>query len=70
MFVQLWNSFPEESETAKQKIVYVNVMEDLSLKKRWYKIINITIVENTEHVYHVTKQNLYFAHTPYNKNKN
>ena len=34
MFVQLWNSFPEELETAKQKIVYVNVMEDLSLKKR------------------------------------
>ena len=51
MFVQLWNSFPEELETAKQKIVYVNVMEDLSLKKRWYEIINIIIVESTEHVY-------------------
>ena len=34
MFVQMWNSFPEELKTAKQKIIYTNAMEDLSVKKK------------------------------------
>ena len=39
-------------------------------KKNVYKIINITIAETSENVYHVTKQKLGFTHAPYNKNKN
>ena len=33
MFIQLWNSFPEELKT-KQKIIYTYVMEDLFMKKK------------------------------------
>ena len=33
-------------------------------------IINITVLESTENLYHVTRQNLHFAHAPYNENKN
>ena len=47
MFVQLWNSFPEELKTTKQKIIYINVTKP-------YKIINNSIGENTKDVYHVT----------------
>ena len=42
-------------------------------KSAWIKAcksMNITVMESTENVYHVTRQNLYFAHAPYNKNKN
>ena len=39
-------------------------------EKNLYKSISITIAENTENVYHVTRENLYFAHAPYNKNTN
>ena len=35
MFVQLWNSFPEEL-TTKQKIIYTNVTEDLFVRKESY----------------------------------
>ena len=42
-----WNSFREELKITKQKIMYKNVTEDLSMKKR-NKIINITIVESTK----------------------
>ena len=34
MFVDLQNLFPEESKTIKQKIMYRNVTEDLSMKKK------------------------------------
>ena len=55
MFPQLWNSFSEEL-IQQNRIIYINVMEDLFVKKKkWYKIINITIVESTENVYHATK---------------
>ena len=58
MFPQLWNSFSEEL-IQQNRIIYINVMEDLFVKKKkWYKIINITIVESTENVYHATKQNI------------
>ena len=41
------------------------------MKKKFYKIIIfIAITESTEKVYYVTTQNLHFAHSPYNKNKN
>ena len=64
------NLFPEELKLTKQKIIYTNVTEDLFVKKKKIKkIITITIVESTENVYHVTRQNLYFAHD-HNKNKN
>ena len=36
--------------------------------KKRYKIINITIAESTENVYHITRQNLHSVHAPYNKN--
>ena len=39
MFVQLWNSFPEELKTTKHKIVHTNVMEDLFMKERKGKSI-------------------------------
>ena len=39
-------------------------------EKKLYKGINITVVESTENVYHVTRQNLYFPHASYSKNKN
>ena len=42
-----WNSFREELKTTKQKIIYKNVTEDLSMKKKRNKIINITRVEST-----------------------
>ena len=44
--------------------------EQLLQRKKWQKIINITITESTENVHHVASQNLHFVHTPYNKNKN
>ena len=34
VFIQLWDSFPEELKTIKQKIIYTNVMEDLFMKKK------------------------------------
>ena len=40
--------------------MYTNVMEDLLVKKKQCKIINITIAKSTgnvENVYHVTRQN-------------
>ena len=40
------------------------------MKKTNDKIINITIAESTENVYHVTRQNLHSVQAPYNKNKN
>ena len=61
MLVQLWNSFPPDLRSTKQKIT-----EDVFVKK---KIRNITMAERAENVYHVTGQNLHFAHAPYNKNK-
>ena len=39
-------------------------------EKEWYKILNISVAESTENINHVTRQNLYFAHAPYNKDKN
>ena len=52
MFVQLWNSFPEEL-TTKQKIIYTNVTErPFHEERKLYKIINITISESTESVYY------------------
>ena len=60
IFVQLWNSFPEELKTTKQKIIHTNITEDLFLKKKIY-IKVFTVTESTENVYHVTWQNLYFA---------
>ena len=39
----------------------------LGEQKKLYKIINIAVAENTENVYHNTRQNLNFAHTPQNK---
>ena len=55
-------------KTTKQKIIYTNVTEDLFVKKKkWYEIINITIEESTENVYHVARQNLNFAKTSYNE---
>ena len=66
--VQLWNSFLEELNTTKQKIICTNITQDFYIKKKkLYEIINITIVETTENVYHVTRQNLHFAHAPFNK---
>ena len=50
--------------------MYTNVMEDLFVKKKNDKIINTTIAENVEDVYHVTRQNLYSVHAPFNKHKN
>ena len=35
MFVQLGNLFPEELKTRKQKITYINVTEDLFVKKKY-----------------------------------
>ena len=37
IFAQLWNSFPEELKTITQKIIYINVTEDLFVKKKTYK---------------------------------
>ena len=38
----------------KQKIIYKNITEDLFMKKKKKdRIINITIVESIENVYHV-----------------
>ena len=71
MFVQLWSSFSEELKTAKQKIIHGIVMKDIFVKKKKkkrYKIIGIAIVESTEIIYYVTKQNLHFAHSPCHKN--
>ena len=42
---------------------------DVFCEEKQCTIINITI-GSTENVYHVTRQNLHFAHTPCNKNKN
>ena len=71
MFVQLQSLFPEKLKTTKHKIKHTNVTEDLFMEKKWYKIIIfITITESTENVYYVTRQNLHFAHSSYNKNKN
>ena len=42
-------------------------MKDLLVMKKM--IINIKIIESTENIYHVKRQDLHFAHTPYNKNK-
>ena len=50
--------------------MYTNVKEDLFVKKKNDKIINITTLENVENVYHVTRQNLYSVHAPFNKYKN
>ena len=36
-------------------------------EKKWYKIIIVTVVESTENVYHVKRQNLHFAHALHNK---
>ena len=36
-FVQLWNSFPEELKTTKQKIIHTNIMEVLFMKKKHIK---------------------------------
>ena len=33
-----WNSFREELKTTKQKIIYKNVTEDLSMKKKEIKL--------------------------------
>ena len=66
MLVQLWNSFPPDLRSTKQKIIQTNITEDVFVKK---KIRNITMAERAENVYHVTGQNLHFAHAPYNKNK-
>ena len=71
MFVQPWNSSPEEVKTTKQDYVHkCNGRPCCEEKKRCKIIINITILKTTENIYHVTRQNLHFAHTPYNKNKN
>ena len=57
IFVQRWNSFPEELKTTKQ-IVFTNATEGLFAGRGGgYKIINIT------------RQNLHFAHILYNKKK-
>ena len=34
VFVKLWNLFPEELKTTKQKIKYTNVTKDLFVKKK------------------------------------
>ena len=40
-------------------------MENLFMKtKKGHKIINITIVESTENIYHITRQNGHSVHTP------
>ena len=44
IFAQLWNSFPEELKTITQKIIYINVTEDLFVKKKT-KTINIKIAK-------------------------
>ena len=70
MIVQLQNSFHLKLKTKTKKIwkiIYTNVTEDLYVKKKIYRIINITVAENTENVYHNTRQNLNFTHTPQNK---
>ena len=71
MFLQLRTYFllTLELKTTKHPIIYTNVLEDLFVRKNNYKIMNITIAESTENVYHVTRQNLYFDHALYNKNK-
>ena len=38
MFVQLWNSFPEELKTTKQKIIFTNVTKGLFAKKKDTKL--------------------------------
>ena len=45
-------------------------MEDVFVKKKKrYKITDIAILESTEIIYDVTRQNLHFAHSSCNKNK-
>ena len=34
IFVQLWNTFPDELKTTKQKIIHTNVMGDLLVKEK------------------------------------
>ena len=34
MFVQLWNSLPEELKKTKQNIIHANVKENLFMKKK------------------------------------
>ena len=47
-------------------------MEDVFVKKKKkkrYKITGIAILESTEIICHVTRQNLHFAHSSCNKSK-
>ena len=48
MFMQVWNSFSEELQTAKQNFIYTNVTEVLFMKKKKrFEFVSILIVEST-----------------------
>ena len=59
----------EELKTTKQD--YIHKCNGRSFREeKIYKIINITIAESAENVWHVTRQNVHSVHVPYIKNKN
>ena len=61
---KLQNSFPKELKKTKQKTIYTNVTENLFVnEKKSYKFMNITIVECTQNVYHVTLEGEKFFNT-------
>ena len=39
-----------KNQKRQNKIIYTNLTENLFVKKKWYKIINISIAESTENV--------------------
>ena len=70
MFVQLWNSFPKESETTKQKITYRNVMEDLFVEEKYDIKLKTLLLQKVQKMSTMLQGKTYiFAHAPYNKGK-
>ena len=39
-----------KNQKQENKIIYMNVTENLFVEKKWYKIINILVMESAENV--------------------
>ena len=68
MFVQLRSLFRGEFKTTKQKIINVNVTEDLFMKEKMIENYKHYNCEKYKKCLTCYKASYIFAHAPYNKN--
>ena len=70
----LWSLFPEEFKTEfyiHETEFYIHKCNQSPFheEQKLFKFLNITVTESLKNVYQVTRQNLHFAHVPYNTKK-